>query len=153
MSSKKKKLIIAASAGIITALRKAYELINEGGHLPEIEDIALPSVANHIVKALALELADIEENERFEGLDYEEIVELKDAERKEQLLALRDKAGQLLKFLREPDPVPDVEELNDDLELEINEDPGDDPDVGTDLDSDQQEDLGSELDEDSVVVE
>ena len=139
MASNDKKVFVAVIGGVTKALRKAYDVLNRNEHLPEVEDTALPGLANHIIRALHKDLTEIEENERFDGLEYEQIVELKDAERKEQLAALQDQAGQLLKSLREPEPAFDDEELFEEPNPELNKDP----------DTEHNEEPGNEPDEDS----
>ncbi|MDQ6479806.1 hypothetical protein [Dyadobacter sp. LHD-138] len=145
MESKKKKQIVAVSGAIISALRKAHNFINENGHLPEVEDYELPRLAPAIMKTLEKEFSEIQENERFEGLSYEEVTELKEAERKEQLAVLQNQAGELLKSLKKP------EIIEEDPEVEVNDldtdDLDEDPDDGDgDLDAD-------ELDEDPEELE
>eukprot|EP01034_Spumella_vulgaris_P021293 gene21293-27316_t len=145
MANSDKKLIVAVIGGVTKALRKAYDVLNRNEHLPDVQDTDLPGLGAHIIKALEKDLAEINENERFDGLDYEEIIELKDTERKEQLAALQDQAGELLKSLRGPDPVSDdQEEIIDQTDHSQDEDP--------DVDADQDEDSDIDQDEDSEDI-
>lgn len=144
MASNDKKVIVAVIGGVTKALRKAYDVLNRNEHLPDVQDTDLPGLGAHIIKALQKDLAELEENERFDGLDYEKIVELKDTERKEQLSALRDQAGELLKSLRDPDPVTDDQQINDEPEPDQDED--------LDTDDDQDEDSDTAQDEDSEDI-
>jgi len=138
MASKDKKTIVPVIGGVTSALRKAYDVLNRNEHLPEVENAALPGLANHIIRALQKDLAEIEENERFDGLEYDQIVELKNQERKQQLTSLRDQAGELLKALRAPEPVLQGEEqiidpnLDNDADADQDEDPESDPDENSD---------------------
>lgn len=146
MSIKEKKVIIAVSGGVISALRQAYDLIDEHDQLPAIEDYELPRLAPAIMKSLERKLFEIEENERFEGLTHEEIVEKKDAERAKELKGLQDNAGKLLQSLRNPEPeIIDEDPDDDDLDEELDDDDNNLDEESDDEDSDpDNEDQGDE---------
>jgi len=145
MASKDKKAIVAVIGGVTSALRKAYDVLNRNEHLPEVENAALPGLANHIIRALQKDLAELEENERFDGLEYDEIVELKNQERKQQLTSLRDQAGELLKSLRTTEPVLQGEEQIIDPDTDLDNDPGADQDVDPETDPDENSDATANI--------
>ena len=121
---KDKKKLVAALNGIKSSLRRGYNLLNQEGHLPEVEDESLAVLAHHIVKALDKEIGELQENERFEGLTPEEILDKRQEEREAEIEKMVSQAGEALKLMRTPDPVDEVEVVEA-PEADLDEDPDD----------------------------
>lgn len=138
---KDKKKITALLAAITIALSKGYDALNTNGELPEVDKDTLPVLAPHIVKGLKASLVEIEENARFEGMSYEEIIEKRETEKQEAIQRNLDDAGEALKALRAvPESVESGEELDeretaktDDVDSQVDDDSeGDDSKPETD---------------------
>jgi len=128
--SKDKKKIITAITGVKTSLRKAYTLLNEEQHLPEvIEDIDLVAMGWKIIRTLEMQLAELQENERFEGKTDDEIHELKADEKRVAIAENVRKAGEEFQKLRNPEPA-EVDESDDDQDQDPEGDQDEDHEGG-----------------------
>ena len=105
---KDKKKILAAITVIVSALQKGYNLLNEDEQLPEVSKEDLPALGLHIFKALNIQLVELEDNARFEGLTYEQILEKKDAEKQEAIKRNLEAAGEELKKLKGVEAEPEL---------------------------------------------
>lgn len=132
-----KKIYVALVAGIAASLRKAYDALNKDGHYPEVEkDEYLIPIASHIYRGLQKTLLEIAENERFDGMGYEEILEAKEAENEKAIKRMQEESAEALRAMRPaPEVVADVDDLDD-------EDPDGDPvdEDPDELDDDEPED-------------
>jgi hypothetical protein len=130
MMANNKKIIIVLIAGITNALRKGYKELNKEGQYPVIEnDMDLVQISNHIVAGLNKQLAEITENERFDGMTPEQIHEAQAAEKELAIKKLLDQSAEALRKLR-PAAVVEAEELDeegaDPDDPDAEGDPGDD---------------------------
>lgn len=128
--AKDKKKIATAIAGITSALRKGYDLLNQEGQLPEVENDDLAGIGHHILKALKRDLDELSENVRFEGMTYEEILSKKEEEREAAIAQNVADANEAFRKMTQPEPVESVDEEESD-----GEPGGDEPD---DSDTDTQ---------------
>lgn len=123
-----KKKLTAAISAINSALKKGYDLLNENGQMQEVQTSELAPLAGHILKALTGKLAQVLENEQFEGMTVAEIVEKKASSRREELAELKAKAGRELKELK---AVPEVE-TEEDPDLDVDSNPATDKEPDAD---------------------
>lgn len=143
-----KKLYVALVAGITASLRKAYDALNKDGHYPEVEnDQDLIPIAGHIYRGLQKTLLEIAENERFDGMSYEQILEAKEAEKEKAIKRMQEESAEALRAMRPaPEVVADVDDLGDedpDSDQDGDDLGDDDPDGdqdGDDQDGDQDDD-------------
>jgi hypothetical protein len=116
---KDKKKIATAITGIVSTLQKGYDLLNEGGQLQTVSKEDLPALAPHIVKALNIQLTEIEDHAQYEGMTYEEMLEKKEADRQEAIKRNLEAAGEALRKLKGTDePEPAETERNPETQTE-----------------------------------
>lgn len=124
---KDKKKITAVIGRIKSALKAGYDMLNQDGQLPEVEETDMPGLAIPIIRGLEKELAEVVENERFAGMSEEDILEQKTQEREQKIRNLREQAGEALKQMKPPleDPKSELEDETDPGNTEtVDTDPG-----------------------------
>ncbi len=150
-----KKLYVALVAGITASLRKAYDALNKDGHYPQVEnDQDLIPIAGHIYRGLQKTLLEIAENERFDGMSYEEILEAKEAEKEKAIKRMQEEAAEALRAMRPAvEPAPDEQDDDQDGDDDPDEDQDGDQNDDQDGDQDGDDDLDGDQDkEDQSTV-